>query len=84
VREKLTASNTDQAMVYLSALACLDLPTRLSRSIHDLLRAPGTEGEVRTLIEMNVRLVKRDRGRQASFEDIVAAIHCLADVCLTP
>lgn len=79
VREKLSSALTQQAMVYLSALACLDLPTRLSRSIHDLLRAPGVEGEVRTLMEMNVRLVKHKRGRQAAFEDIAAAIHCLAD-----
>ncbi|HRI66804.1 MAG TPA: hypothetical protein PK156_21305 [Polyangium sp.] len=79
IREKLSSSMIAQALVYLSALACLDLPTRLSRSIHDLLHAPGAEGEVRTLIEMNVRLVKHDRGRQAAFEDIAAAIHCLAD-----
>lgn len=79
IREALTASLPEKALVYLSALACLDLPTRLSRTIHDLLRAPGSEGEVRTLIEMNVRLVKHKRGREASFEDIVAAIHCLAD-----
>ena len=79
IREALTADLLDKAMVYLSALACLDLPTRMSRTIHDLLRAPKAEGEVRTLIEMNVRLVKHKRGREASFEDIVAAIHCLAD-----
>jgi hypothetical protein len=79
IREALTADLPDKAMVYLSALACLDLPTRLSRTIHDLLHAPRAEGEVRTLIEMNVRLVKHKRGREASFEDIVAAIHCLAD-----
>jgi len=79
VREALTAALPEKAMVFLSALACLDLPTRLSRSIHDLLRAPGAEGEVRALIELNVRLVKHKKGRNASFEDIVAAIHCLAD-----
>lgn len=79
IREALTAALPEKALVYLSALACLDLPTRLSRTIHDLLRAPGSDGEVRTLIEMNVRLVKHKRGRDPSFEDIVAAIHCLAD-----
>jgi hypothetical protein len=79
IREALTASMAEKAMVYLSALACLDLPPRLSRSIHDLLHAPNVDGEVRTLIEMNVRLVKHKRGRDSSFEDIVASIHCLAD-----
>jgi len=79
VREALGVAQPARAMVFLSALACLDLPTRLSRSIHDLLRCPGAEGEVRTLIEMNVRLVKHKKGRQATFDDLVAAIHCLAD-----
>lgn len=79
IREALSASLPERAMVFLSALACLDLPTRISRSIHDLLRAPGATGEVRALIELNVRLVKHKKGRSASFEDIAAAIHCLAD-----
>lgn len=79
VREALVAKQSARAMVFLSALACLDLPTRLSRSIHDLLRCPDIEGEVQTLIEMNVRLVKHKKGRHPSFEDIIAAIHCLAD-----
>lgn len=79
VREALGAGLPERVLVFLSALACLDLPTRLSRSIHDLLRAPGAIGEVRALIELNVRLVKHKKGRSASFEDIAAAIHCLAD-----
>jgi hypothetical protein len=79
-RESLAASLPARAMAALSALACLDPPSRLSRAIHDLLRAPGVEGEVRVLVELNVRLVKHGTGRDASFESLVAAIHCLADV----
>lgn len=77
--ESLTASLPARAMAALSALACLDPPSRLSRAIHDLLRAPGVEGEVRVLVELNVRLVKHGTGRDASFDSLVAAIHCLAD-----
>lgn len=78
-RESLNASEPTRAMAALSALACLAPPPRLSRSIHDLLRAPGVSGEVLALIELNVRLVKHSSARDASFESIVTAIHCLAD-----
>jgi len=79
-RESLVASLPARAMAALSALACLAPPPRLSRSIHDLLRAPGVSGEILALVELNVRLVKHSSARDASFESIVAAIHCLADV----
>jgi len=78
-RESLVASLPARAMAALSALACLAPPPRLSRSIHDLLRAPGVADEVLALVELNVRLVKHSSARDASFESIVAAIHCLAD-----
>ncbi|MDI1436597.1 hypothetical protein [Polyangium sorediatum] len=78
-RESLVASLPARGMAALSALACLAPPPRLSRSIHDLLRAPGVVGEVLALVELNVRLVKHSSARDASFESIVAAIHCLAD-----
>lgn len=81
-REALSANDTDKACAVLSALACLDPPSRLSRSIHDLKRAVDTEGDALTLIELNARLVKHARAREATFESVIAALQGLADARL--
>jgi len=78
-REGLAAGDAGKALTALSALACLDPPSRLSRSIHDLTRAGGAAGEVRTLIDLNARLVKHGRAREASFGGVIAALQGLAD-----
>jgi hypothetical protein len=78
-RQALVARRSEQAMALLSALACLDPPSRVSRAIHDLRRIPGLGEEVRHLIEVNERLVKHSDARDASLESLVAAVHALAD-----
>lgn len=77
--EALAAEQHPRALLSLAALTCLDPPSRLSRAVHDLRRIAGSDGDVRELVELNVRLIKHGRGREASFEGLVAAIHTLAD-----
>lgn len=78
-REALTTDRPERAMAALSALACLDPPSRVSRAIHELRQLPGLGEEVLHLIEVNERLVKHSDARDASLEGIVAAVHALAD-----
>jgi hypothetical protein len=77
--EALAAEQHPRALLSLAALTCLDPPSRLSRAVHDLRRVAGSDGDVRELVELNQRLIKHGRGREASFEGLVAAIHTLAD-----
>ncbi|MFT3770282.1 MAG: hypothetical protein QM820_33055 [Minicystis sp.] len=81
-REGLAAADEARALTALSALACLDPPPRLSRSIHDLLRAEHVTREVQALIELNVRLVKHAGTRDASFAGVIAAVQGMADARL--
>lgn len=62
-----------------ASLACLDPPSRISRSLHDLRRAPGMSGDVLDLLAINERLVKHSDARDASLEGVVAAVHALTD-----
>lgn len=80
--EGLAAGDASRALTALSALACLDPPARLSRSIRDLGRAESAVGEVRTLIDLNARLVKHTKARDASFAGVIAAVQGLADARL--
>jgi hypothetical protein len=80
--EGLAAGDASRALTALSALACLDPPSRLSRSIRDLGRAEGAVGEVRTLIDLNARLVKHTKAREATFASVIAAVQGLADARL--
>ncbi|APR79250.1 Hypothetical protein A7982_04597 [Minicystis rosea] len=82
-REGLGAGDPAKALTALSALACLDPPPRLGRTIHDLSRMDGTTAEVRSLIELNIRLVKHAGAREASFGGVIAAVQGLADARLT-
>jgi hypothetical protein len=78
-QEALAAGDEPRAMAALSALACLDPPSRISRAVHALRRAPGATAEVAALIAVNERLVKHSDARDASLEGVVAALHAIAD-----
>ena len=69
-REALARGDEDFAMAALSALACLDPPSRVSRAVHDL-RQP--------VLAVNERLVKHSDARDASLEGVIAALHAIAD-----
>jgi hypothetical protein len=78
-REALEAGDEGRALSTLSALICLDPPSRVSRSVHELRRFEGSGPEVRELIRVNERLVKHSDARDASLEGVVAALHAIAD-----
>ncbi|MGK3996266.1 hypothetical protein [Sorangium sp. So ce1024] len=78
-REALLAGRQAGAMAALSALACLDPPSRVSRAVHELRRVPGASPDVAELIAVNERLVKHSDARDASLEGFVAALHAIAD-----
>ena len=71
-------------MAALSALACLDPPSRVSRAVHDLRGAAGADSdEIAELIGVNERLVKHGDARDASLEGVIAALHAIADAAST-
>ena len=78
-REALARGDHDGAMAALSALACLDPPSRVSRAVHDLRRSPGVTTDVAALLAVNERLVKHSDARDASLEGVIAALHAIAD-----
>ncbi|XXX79508.1 hypothetical protein WMF30_12120 [Sorangium sp. So ce134] len=78
-REALAAGHQAGAAAALSALACLDPPSRVSRAVHELRRLPGASQDVAELIAVNERLVKHSDARDASLEGFVAALHAIAD-----
>jgi hypothetical protein len=51
----------------------------VSGAVHDLRRTPGVDAEIAELATVNERLVKHSRGREASLEGVVAALHAIAD-----
>jgi hypothetical protein len=78
-REALGRDDQAGAMAALSALACLDPPSRVSRAVHDLRRAPGAGADIAELVAVNERLVKHSDARDASLEGVIAALHAIAD-----
>jgi hypothetical protein len=78
-RDALARGDEDFAMAALSALACLDPPSRVSRAVHDLRRAPGVTAAIAALLAVNERLVKHSDARDASLEGVIAALHAVAD-----
>ncbi len=78
-REALDRRDEPKAMAALSALACLDPPSRVSRAVHDLVRTHPARGDLADLMAVNERLVKHGDARDASLEGVVAALHALAD-----
>jgi hypothetical protein len=79
VHAALERGDEARALVMLSALACLDPPSRVSRAVHELRRHPGTSAEVAELIGVNERLVKHSDAGDASLEGVIAALHAIAD-----
>lgn len=78
-REALLQKDKERALAALSALACLDPPSRVSRAVHDLAKMSGATEEIAELIRVNERLVKHSDGRDASIEGVIAALHAVAD-----
>ncbi|MFO0548126.1 MAG: hypothetical protein U0271_07045 [Polyangiaceae bacterium] len=68
-----------RALAALSALVCLDPPSRLSKSIHQLARLDSPSPAVTDLLKVNQRLVRRASSRAPTFEGLIAAIHVLVD-----
>jgi hypothetical protein len=75
----LAANHEPAAMAALSALACLDPPSRVIRAVHELREIRSASEAVSELIATNERLIKHSDGRDASLEGIIAAVHALAD-----
>lgn len=69
----------EQAAAALSALACLDPPSRLSRSLHELGRRADLSDDVRELLSINAGMVRHGAAREASLQGAIAAVHVLAD-----
>ena len=80
-RSALTSGRNSDAMGALSALACLDPPSRVSRAVHELRELRGSSEEVAELISTNERLIKHSDARDASLEGVIAAVHAIADAC---
>lgn len=78
-RDALSRGDDAGAMAALSALACLDPPSRVSRAVHDLRRVQGLRAGVAALVAVNERLVKHSDARDASLEGLIAAVHAIAD-----
>ena len=68
-----------RALGALSALVCLDPPSRVSRAVHELASCAASSPEVMALVRLNERLVKHSDAREASFEGLIAGVHALAD-----
>lgn len=78
-RDAIAARETKRATATLSALACLDPPSRVSAAVHELAKVPDAPAEVREILAVNERLVKHGGGSDASLEGIIAAVHVLVD-----
>jgi hypothetical protein len=78
-RQALEVGDERRALSTLSALVCLDPPSRVSRSVHELRRFHDAGPEVLELIRVNERLVKHSDARDASLEGVIAALHAIAD-----
>lgn len=79
VHAALERGDEARALVTLSALACLDPPSRVSRAVHDLRRHAGVSADVGELIGVNERLVKHSDAGDATLEGVIAALHAIAD-----
>lgn len=77
-RAALGRGDQERGLAALSALACLDPPSRVSRAVHELRRV-AVSAEALDLISVNERLVKHSDARDASLEGMIAALHAIAD-----
>ncbi|NUP05364.1 MAG: hypothetical protein HOW73_04815 [Polyangiaceae bacterium] len=78
-KQAIVVGRKPDALAALSALVCLDPPSRVSRAVHDLRSLDGIDPDVDELIGVNERMLKHSDARDASLEGIVAALHALAD-----
>ena len=79
IHAALESGDEPRALAALSALACLDPPSRVSRAVHELRRHTGVSAEIADLIAVNERLVKHSNAGDASLEGVVAALPAMAD-----
>jgi hypothetical protein len=77
-RAAIAAGDEAAALRALSALACLDPPSRLNSVLHELGRDPRASEATRELIEVNASLCRRGSGREATLHGLVSAIHVLS------
>ncbi len=77
--EALSAGEGERALALLSALACLSPPARLGPSLRALVEASGGRDDIARLVALSLRRTKQRKSCPPSLEDVVAAIHVLAD-----
>jgi hypothetical protein len=77
-RAALQAGDEPSALRSLSAMACLDPPTRLNPVLHDMAMSSGASGAALELIEVNASLARRTGGREATLHGVVSAVHVIA------
>jgi len=75
----LSAGDAQRALALLSGVVCLVPSTRLVRDLRALSRAEGAGEEIAHLTTLSDRRVKQRSARPASLEDLISAIHALAD-----
>ncbi len=78
-KEAVAAGAPKRALAVLSALACLDPPSRVSAAVHELNKLPSLPGDVSEMLAVNERLVKHGGATEASLEGLIAAVHVLVD-----
>ena len=77
-REALGHGETARAKAALAALAHLHPPCRVVGLVHSLRETPGLGDEVRELVDLNVRFLRRDNGSAASLEGVLNALRELS------
>lgn len=78
-REGIVRRDEPRAMGPLSALVCLDPPSRLSRAVRELKSLDAPSQEIADLIAVNERMIRYSDARGATLEGVIAACHALAD-----
>jgi hypothetical protein len=78
-RRALENGERARAAAALSALACLDPPSRASRAVHELRAAAALDEDLAELLSVNERLLKHTDARDATLEGVIAALHAIAD-----
>lgn len=73
----LAAGQEAAALRALSAMACLDPPSRFNSALHEALRR-CPPGPVAELLGINAGLVKHGNGRGAGLQGLISAIHVLS------
>ena len=77
-RESLERGRLDEARSALAALAHLTPPAHIIRLVHSLRDLPALDARTRELIDLNLRLLRREDGQAASLEGVLNAFRQLA------